>query len=279
VVRQTIVNAALIAVGFALIAGACGHSPASPAAPTVPTPVPRVVTVVTGSVSDTASRPLADASVDIINGLQAVASITTDTAGRYSFSGTFVGTITLRATKEGYIAATQTLDFRSICNDCSAAIYFRLQSPENVQIETGNYTLTWIADSACTDLPEDVRTRTYAATITAGTGTIPGYFVNASGLVSGFGISIAGNYLQIEIDEGLREEIPPGTSIAFYGFAGVTVETSPVSTLSFFPVNGAVDYCVLKSKTSSSYECGPPDQVLTHSRCRSMNLRMILTRR
>jgi hypothetical protein len=107
--------------------------------------------------------------------------------------------------------------------------------------------------------------------------------VNASGLVpgsSGFGISIAGNYLQIEIDEGLREEIPPNTSIELYGFAGVSAETSPVSTLSFFPVNGLLDYCVLKSRMSSYLHCGgPPDQVLTHSTCRSMNHQLILTRR
>jgi hypothetical protein len=280
--RKTRVNGVMLAIALALIAEACGNSSASPPVATVPTPVPRVVTLVTGSVYDTASRRLAGAGVEIVDGPHAGASVTTDTAGRYSLSGTFVGAVTLRATKEGYLTATQTLDFRSICSDCTAEIYFRLQLPENVKIETGSYTLTWIADSACTDIPEDVRTRTYGATITAWTGTVPGYSVNASGLVpgsSGFGIAIAGNYLQIEIDEGLREEIPPGTSIAFYGFAGVSVETSPVSTLSFFPINGVVDYCVLKSKTSSSYECGPPDEVLTHSRCRSMNHRMILTRR
>jgi hypothetical protein len=94
------------------------------------------------------------------------------------------------------------------------------------------------------------------------------------------GILVAGNYRGFEIDQSLRDEIPPSTSVEFGGVAGISVETSPVSTISF-PVNGQLDYCFLKSGLPSVQPgCGePPDQVLTHSACRSMNHRLMLTRR
>ena len=57
-----------------------------------------------------------------------------------------------------------------------------LASPVNV---AGDYTLTFIADNACADLPDKVRTRTYEATITPGAGTTIPAHLYLNGMVVG----------------------------------------------------------------------------------------------
>ena len=87
--------------------------------------------------------------------------------------------------------------------------------------------LTISADSACAALPDDVRTRTYAATVTAG---------------SIFWIGVFGDYLAISTaGEGpsIVEQIGPNRYVAFWGEAGVSVGPG-TSTISA-PFKGVID--------------------------------------
>jgi hypothetical protein len=97
---------------------------------------------------------------------------TTDEHGHYYMPGTFTGTITLMASKDGYVSQTRTwtppplrapgppvVEFKG-----SVSFYLELpgQSPADI---AGVYTLTLTADRACTSLPTEARTRTYTATM------------------------------------------------------------------------------------------------------------------
>jgi hypothetical protein len=240
-----------------------------------------------GAVSDTAFRPLAGATVDIVDGPQSGASTTSDEAGRFSFTGTFDGTTRIRATKEGYVAATRAIG--SSCAGCTQFIYFYLAVRDPTVSLAGDYTLTFIADSACVDIPNEVRTRTYAATITATSN--PSLPANSSFDVTlsdppflqhydTFTIAVAGDYLAgyVGHDEPyLVEQVAPHTYLGFSGLAEASANTSAASTISA-SFDGVIDYCELKSEPGSSYRC-TPDLAVARARCAAKNHQLILRRR
>src|SRR5687768_13065625 len=167
-------NRFLSMVCFALLATSCGGDSAL-APPTSPTQLPVPVTPpipppslsqtrLNGDVYDTASRRVAGATVEILDGPQAGVVTTTDDAGRFSFTGSFDDTIRFRASKPGHVAKTQTS--RVPCEVCARYSGFQLEL-ESAPIDlSGRYTLSFIADSAaCSGIPETARARTYNATI------------------------------------------------------------------------------------------------------------------
>jgi hypothetical protein len=122
-------------------------------------------------------------------------------------------------------------------------------------IATGNYTFTFVADSSCTDLPDNVRTRTYAANIAPGQQSgFPAdtqYYVSVAGTTSwccsgsgGFGIGVAGNYVGITDDTApeMTEQLPGSGYLELNGWGGTSVETPTVSMLSFM---GDLKYCAM----------------------------------
>jgi hypothetical protein len=247
------------------LAGACGESPTLPIVPPPPGAlIASVLTQIVGSVQDTAGRPLADATVEIVAGLQTVASTTSDAGGRVAFSGSFAVPVTCRASKEGY--ATESQIVRQQLPSSNGAVAFSLPVAPTVTIVTGNYTLTSVADNACTSLPDDVRTRTYAATITsvASNGNeFPDntqYMVNVQGTstffggTGGFPISVVGNYVAATDDTTgqIIENIGPGRSLELNAGGGSVVEAPTVSTLSF---DAGIKYCELKSAGLSCSFC------------------------
>ena len=279
-------------IAFALFAGACGHSPTgnSPVTPTAPASVQNVARI-RGVINDTAFRPLAGVRVEIVDAPQAHAPVVSDANGMFSFSGALVGaTVTLRATKEGYVTATRTLDQRLFSGGNMAGIGIDLEPlAPSVKIEAGDYSLTVIADSACTDIPNDVRTRIYGATIspesTLATNTqyhltLTGPFLTPNPFSPRIGV--AGNDLAFEFAEegSLYEHLPPFTYLRIAGAGVTSVDTSPVSTISA-RFAGVFEYCVLKSDMGHYSNCftSPPDEVITRSTCVSKNDQLILTRR
>src|SRR5262249_35268841 len=98
---------------------------------------------------------------------------TTDESGRFSMPGTFTGNITLTASKDGYQRETRPVQPRGIPpasgnpgSEWSLAFHLEPLGPSaNI---AGMYTLTLTAASACTELPNEARTRTYTATIVPG---------------------------------------------------------------------------------------------------------------
>ena len=295
--------AAILFLTLAVVA--CRDHQSVVPAVTAPSPLPlSPVALISGFVVDTASRPLAGATVDVVDGSpQAGTSTTSDANGQFSLTGAFVETTTFRATKEGYVAATQTWSCNSpgtgICPGRSRpwlGFYLAVLAPP-VAI-AGDYTLTFIADTAdtrCADLPNELRTRTYAATITPG--SRPNYpnipantFFNVTvsgasflGNYKSFYIGVAGDYLRIVLGEDgpvLVEEVAPNTYLSFGGTAAASVGTSAVSTISA-SFNGVIEYCALKSELDRDrfYDCSPSQPVTHATQCASKNHRLILTRR
>jgi hypothetical protein len=160
-----------------LIALGCddGGSPARPT-PSLPAPTPQVFSL-SGSVTDTAWRPLGGARVEVTAGSSAGTVSTTDDNGRFRMPGTFTGTVTVTASKDSYVPETTTfpptfppgrippLPPGEVWNLSSS---FSLQPHGPSANIAGAYTLTLTADSACTNLPDEARTRTYTATIVPG---------------------------------------------------------------------------------------------------------------
>ena len=248
-----------------LAVAACGnHGPGAPAAtvtsPTAPTPPTPSSTGVRGSVSDTAFRHLDGAWVEVVDGLQAGMSTTADANGSFSLSGTFDDATRFRATKDGHLAATQvSRTFPWLSGRYLTFSLEVLAPPVNM---AGDYTLTFIADSACVGLPDDVRTRTYAATITPWSSTSFNVALSGASFLpsrDSFPIGVAGDYLTFWFaDPAIVEQIAANTQVELYGSAGASVGTSGVSTIAV-SWDGEFEYA--------------------QTECESKNHQLILTRR
>ena len=258
---------ALCVVLLVIAASACGgNNTTSPSSTTSPQPVAQPTPpsnaggFVKGSVSDTAFRPLDGARVEVVDGPQAGRSTTADANGNFSLSGTFDDATRFRATKDGHLAATQVS--RTFPNISGRLLIFSLEVPAPPVNMAGDYTLTFIADSACVGLPDDVRTRTYAATITPWSSTSFNVALSGASFLpsrDSFPIGVAGDYLTFWFaDPAIVEQFAANTQIELYGSAGVSVGTSGVSTIAV-SWDGEFEY--------------------SQTECESKNHQLILTRR
>jgi hypothetical protein len=276
----------VLAQGLAGCGGSDSPSAPSPSVPVPPSAQQPSPFQVTGYVLDTANRGLAGAIVEVLTGWQAGTSTTSDAAGAFSLTGTFDRTTRFRATMESHVAATQS--FSSIV--ARKSIYFVLDvlaGPVNI---AGNYTLTFTADSACADqLPTEVRTRTYAATLYPVSSSTRPANTQFTAVLSGaeldtyyrmIPIFVAGDYVDFDLsDNFLLEEVATDTYLTISGVGAASVGTSGVSTISA-SFQGLFDYCVTKAEPDAGnfYSC-VPDHAIAHAQCRSRNHRLILTRR
>lgn len=307
-VRVRLAGVALLALAHGL--SGC-HGSGSPSTPSTQSPAPPagssppaqpVVSGISGFVLDTGFRPIAGARVEVVDGAAVGTSTTTDEGGRFSLAGTFDGTTRFRATKEGHVAATQTWN----CSDggCSGpgaatpwlGFYLAVLAP-SVDL-AGAYSLTFVADSACPDLPSEMRTRTYGATITAASS--PSTPVNTAfevtvggapflGSLSGFEIGVAGDHVGFWLhgghDPALVERVADSAYLAFSGVASASVTASTATITTSF--DGWIEYCVMKSEMGQPYNCGTsnrtgepiPGRAVTRAHCESKDHRLILTRR
>jgi hypothetical protein len=150
---------------------------------------------------------------------------------------------------------------------------------------TGNYLLTIAADSSCTMLPDDVRTRSYSVQVKPGNTTVPGYYDAIAGgaefapLGAVFQIGVSGNYVAISTaGEGplLVESLGSNRYIAYSVEAGVTDVASGTTTIST-PFTGTIEYCELPSPVAQYYDCSRSYQ--RREQCTANNGRLTLTRR
>ena len=290
--------ATMVVVGLTLGFADCGDSLA---VPTSPTPPPALVTgpraaamvgePIKGTVYDSALRPLAGATVELLDGPQAGMSTATDAKGGFSLVATVDDQTRVRASKDGHVTATTTI--RPSCERCNprrwAFLYLELLEPP-VPI-AGDYTLTFVADSACTNLPVELRQRHYEATLVPsdlGWPATPAHSetsfkVTARGSdfpagLNGFYLNVAGTYINVSLgdhtDPGFTERVAPNTYLAFGGW-GVTSAEAPVSTI-VASFQGWIDVCV-NPDMGSRYDCTPGPAV-ARTRCESTSHRLILTR-
>jgi len=92
----------------------------------------------------------------------------TDDRGQFKMSGPFSGTLTVLASKDGYLSLTQNTQVTSGPTG-ALSLVFRLD-PTGPSVDiTGEYNLTLIADARCTALPAVARSRTYKLAIAPNT--------------------------------------------------------------------------------------------------------------
>ncbi len=279
--------------------GGSGSSASSVAPSTVsqptrspnPTPSPTGGMSIKGIVYDTGFRYLGGARVEVLDGPQAGTWTTSAANGEFSLTGTFDDSTRFRASDDGHVAATATLN--PSCATCvpNRWLYFTLDVLAPAANIAGDYTLTFTADGACPGLPAGLRTRTYAATIAPEqTSSTPGnnlFKVTIGGVpfvdsYKSFRIGVAGNYLGFPDNDGptLIETIAPNTYLSYDAFgwsSGNIVGASPGPTIatSF----AAIEYCVLKSPLAGSfYSSCHSSEALAYTECDG-NHRLILTRR
>jgi hypothetical protein len=237
----------------------CGN----PEPPNRPTPLADTPTLeyrLSGRVVDTAYRPLAGSTVEVVNGSRAGTVATTDEAGRFSMPGLFTGTTTVRASKDGYVPETRTIPFPSdrlppTIEAVEMQLYLQPLAP-NANI-AGVYTLTLTADSACTSLPAEARTRTYTATIAPLSRA--GFFLATLSdarffstvpcppgrpletcTYNRFSIGIAGDYASIHV--GFVEEFGEKTYLALVAGAEGSFGPNGITT----PLSGYSLYCPIE---------------------------------
>jgi hypothetical protein len=249
----------------ALIVKGCSKPPVASTLPNAPAAVPpraRVFNQILVRVSDTTWRPVADATVEILNLAGAPASAISNADGSVRFSGTFSGVITVRAAKEGFVSGTRSLDLQTVSPPTSAPyVQIFLESVTPSIDLSGDYTLTFVANSTC-DVPADIRMRTYAAKVTpnhiAGIPEHTQYRVTVDGTTTWccgdkgqIGIGVAGDRVAVTDDtsDQVLEHVQPFRYLEF-SIWGETSVTSPASPLSF---TGWLDYCDLKSDIVNTF--------------------------
>jgi hypothetical protein len=276
-----IANVVVFVVVMQALTG-CGSSPTQPEPiPKSPPSAPRVFYRVRGFVTDSALRPVVGAVVEILDGPQPVPSVLTTSGGYFDFllEEPIDDQARVRVVKQGYAAATGTPASVRNCDACQPFWWldFHLESLVPTVNLVGNYTLTFVADSACTAIPSAVRTRTYAATITpisnppypAGTSfeaTITGVPVWGQ-IQRSIPLLVSGDFVTMMLGEDgdviFFEEVAPDTYFGFEGQVGLSVAAG-VSTISA-SFHGWAEYW------------GPDGAPRVY--CESPNHRMTLTKR
>jgi hypothetical protein len=272
----------------------CGESapPASPTSPSSVTSPTNVGEPIQGVVYDSGLRPIAGARVEFLDGPQTGVSTTAGSDGGFTLSGTVDDTTRFRASKDGHVAGTATI--QPSCDRCNPRrwVYFYLDVLEPPVAIAGDYTLTFTADSACASLPDELRNRSYTVTIAPADLNWPGYPAQSatsfkitprgSAFPTGlnhFYLNVAGSYVNVSLgdhtDPGVTERIDANTYFAFGGWA-VTSAATPVSTI-FTTFDGWIDSCV-NPDMGDRYDCTPGPTV-TRVRCESKKHQLMLTRR
>lgn len=265
---------------------ACSSSAPPPSAVTSPTATPfdGVIRLMSGTVADTAFRPLPAATVEVLDGPQTGLITAADASGHFSLSGTFDETTRFRATKDGHVTSTRTV--QPFCGQCNPHWWINfsldvLAAPVNI---AGEYTAAFVADSGCTMLPNDLRTRTYTATIPPGSASGPANaysdvtfggatFYQNWNLV-GFGV--AGDYVGFWL-ETLVEQIAPNTFVGFAGLAAGSIGTVPRSAVTV-PFAGSIEYCVTTAAVGRFDACSRGGAAVD-ARCTSDHHQLVLSRR
>jgi hypothetical protein len=261
------------------------------ASPTQPTPItfspPGVATspnptpaanpnsvAVSGYVDDTAWRPLSGVRVEVLDGPQTGLVVLSNPTGSFVLSGEFNETTRFRASFPGHRDATAVVTRCAPCNP-SLRLYFSLEPEAQPASLSGDYTLTFVADAACTTLPPEYRRRTYPVTLTpsgpnsrlvislrAGT-FLPQYDRFDAGLAGDYFAAMLGDF---HGSPGIAERVDANAYLGFEGQAEARIEPGDVSLITA-TFAGVISYCELTGPPTSRYTCplGSTTRVLCES--------------
>jgi hypothetical protein len=278
--------AAIGLAGAALLLLGCGTAP-SPVQPTPPVVAVPVVTQqfrLEGGVSDTAWRALGDVRVQVLNGPRAGTVATTDEHGHFSMPGTFSGPITLEASKDGYRSRTNNWPSPGRVPPADVeyvGMWFYLQPLGPSANVAGEYTLTLTAADSCTNLPNEARTRTYTATITAVSETSFAVRLSGARFYSSYSratVVVAGDFAGIlaassdrgqnESGPGIVEQLGESTFVSIEGGGGTSFGPTGMTVafdgyFEYCPVEPAIIGDLPRCPSSSRIQCDSHDHRLT----------------
>ena len=301
-------------LGTALLAAACADP-----GPTTPTSTSRSTsasgdTHVKGVVSDTLSRPLPGARVDVLDGPLAGRSTSADDSGAFLFVGDAAGAVRLRGSLDGFEPQTISAVWQQRTSGQMFGIFLKTLAPA-VPITLGSYTLTVRSDlstavgnplASCTGFPGELLRRTYDASITVNpfvradeyflmelsspTMTKPPGATCATSATSPvvrgcFSFHVAGPFVGFEIQNGWGwdwvEEWPGFRYLTIEGYAPTSEPATSTETSTTIPFSGTFDYCELKSALNGNSVCHqvPADQIIEYRSCSSQRATMTFTRR
>jgi hypothetical protein len=222
-----------------------------------------------GKVVDNAGRLLPGARVEVVTGQGMGTSVVTNEVGRYQLPSTLGGTISVRASKEGYESSAYTFDLpRSSPTDF--VLHFLGPSLD----VAGNYTVTFTAAATCTELPQEARVRTYQASITRTQGPNR-YGAEVSGgqfYSQYFTASVSGSFASFQTDavgNHIHERLTPTTSLSIDFYAG----NAPIDLPTFsVPMFARLAYCADDNPADAFYcrvprmECSASNNTFTLAR-------------
>jgi hypothetical protein len=261
-----------------ILVGSLGCSGSNPAAPTAPVDPEFSLS---GTVHDTAFRPLVNVTIEVFGGPRNGVNATTDASGHYAFSGTFTNTVSLRASKDGYVPVIKSAAASSTSGpqDLSFSLE-QIAASANI---AGEYTLTLAADASCAELPAIARTRSYPATITREASTLSSQFykisLNAgtfypSNLNNSLAAGVAGSFARVtsfDYGIGIAEQVAPNTYVSIWGQANAEISGPTISGV----WSGGFEYCEGSGTGPGFYRCSPRPTAY----CEAGNHRLTLTRR
>jgi hypothetical protein len=225
--------AALTAVATVTVLVACGGT--SSVAPS------SAAAILTGSVSHSIVGPVEGARVAVTAGASTGASAVTDSNGSFQLAYDYRSEGQLQVTKDDYAVTTVNIPAHPIGN--IAILLHSARPPLNL---SGVYALTFTADTACTQIPEVLRTRSYSAVVEQPSdfprntvfdvrlsgGSFAAALLPVGGKLNSFFAFVEGNgvdfriqnrYEGSEVDEGIREEIGANVLLEIRGEAKLTV--------------------------------------------------------
>jgi hypothetical protein len=217
----------------------CGVAPS--VAPT-PDNGGSTATRLVGVVSNPVTGRIIGVEVAVIDGPLAGERTLTGVDGVFRLPYNFRTDGDLQFSKDGYAPLTVKIPMGA---QPSGAIAIGLHLAAAPVSLGGIYTITFTADRACAQIPDELRTRSYVATVAQpaqfpqntrfdvelsgasfAAGTLRGATLNSFyGFVeaNSVGLRFANAFESIDIDEGIAEQIAPGARLEIFGSATLTV--------------------------------------------------------
>lgn len=268
-----------------LVATGCGS-------PTAPDGSDGVISV---TVTDRLRRPIAGALVAVMDGALSRTTKLTDAAGRVEFSTNIESSLTLRASRDGFHTKTEMVS-GSHSSDGVTRFHLWLESVEpTLGLEPGSYTLTisidlktattWMPQAPCAGFPVELASRTYRATVTEATSSLPNY----NRLVSAddptltwpllFAFGVAGRFVGFEWDDPLTEALPEFRNLRIGGAAPTTEPAVADGASVSIPFHGSFEYCQTRSGHNNSCWHEPPEKIVAFHSCSSERATMVFSKR
>jgi hypothetical protein len=271
-----------------LLSLACGNQPTSPSSslqpptgPQLPPGVPNGPPLtMRGEVWDTRNLPVSGAQVQVVAPSRGPVAVT-DGNGQFSMPWQFSGTVTVRASKEGFHAREYSVPEPGAPR-YPVSLGFELEAIDAPVIVTGIYDMTFTAADECTQLPAVARQRVYRGSLSPnGRGRFSASLFNMVPIDHAFfWAEVRGEPPQtLRVDVvtsenpaiGLVERIEPAMFLEITGSAELPLGARSASaaldgTFALCPAEAAVSY-------DTPYRC--PVQPTT---CRSANHRLAWTR-